>query len=57
LLTDNNTANEIIIDQLKLKRMLFKILSQEKQNINTRLKNEQDMIKLIKNIIEEEADC
>lgn len=50
-------ANEIHIDEQKAERLLMKLIIMEKQNIRTKQYNNAEMVKKIKKIIEEEAEC
>lgn len=50
-------VNGIHIDEEKAGRLLKKLIIMEKQNIRTKQFNDAEMVKKIKKIIEEEAEC
>ncbi len=49
--------NEIEIDQAIVKRLQKKIVIKENQNLNTKVMSDQQMVKWIKDRIEEELKC
>lgn len=51
------TINAIEVDEKAVKRLKEKIVLQESRNINTKQLNDQQMVKKIKDMIEEEAQC
>ncbi len=49
--------NNIQIDKTKVKRIIYKLILMEKDNLKTKKYNEAEMIKRIKKAIEEEIEC
>jgi hypothetical protein len=49
--------NSIDIDQKKAHKMLQKLILREKTNIKTKEKNDGEMVRMIKKMIEEEVRC
>lgn len=49
--------NNIQIDKTKVKRIIYKLILMEKDNLKTKKYNEAEMIKRIKKAIEEEVEC
>ena len=45
------------IDNEKLKRIMKRIVEAENENVKTKARNDEDMIKMIDKIIEEEIKC
>ncbi|MCD5407275.1 MAG: hypothetical protein LRZ99_06255 [Desulfotomaculum sp.] len=57
---DNNnliSIDGINIDTEKAQKMLIKLIIREKKNIKTKQYNDGEMVKKIKKMIEEEAQC
>lgn len=57
---DNNnliSIDGINIDTEKAQKMLIKLIIREKKNIKTKQYNDGEMVKIIKKMIEEEAQC
>ena len=52
-----NNENEIVVDDEKVKRLMRKIVMLENQNLKTHTKTDMEMVKLIRNTIEEEVRC
>lgn len=50
-------VDRIEIDVLKAQRMLQKLIVREKRNIKTKEKNDGEMVRMIKKMIEEEVEC
>jgi hypothetical protein len=50
-------VDRIEIDVLKAQRMLQKLIVREKTNIKTKEKNDGEMVRMIKKMIEEEVEC
>jgi len=51
------TINGVEIDAEKADALLIKIIIMEKTNIKTKQYNDGEMVKMIKKLIEEEAEC
>jgi|GEM_PF-3359235 len=49
--------DKIKIDKEKAQRLLKKLIIMERQNLKTKMHNDQQMVKLIKKSIEEEVEC
>lgn len=49
--------NNIAIDEQKVKRIMLKLIMEEKRNIKTKENSENQMVKVIKKIIKEEVQC
>lgn len=49
--------NEIVVDNEKVKRLMRKIVILENQNLKTHNRTDAEMVKLIRNTIEEEVRC
>lgn len=47
----------IEIDKVKAHKMLQKLILREKTNIKTKEKNDGEMVRMIKKMIEEEVEC
>lgn len=45
------------LDQEKIYRMLRNILTEERKNERTKAKSDQEIVKIIRKIIEEEVEC
>lgn len=54
---DKTETNGIEIDEGKAFKMLQKLILREKTNIKTREKNDGEMVRMIKKMIEEEVEC
>lgn len=50
-------VNGIEVDKEKAQKMLQKLILREKTNIKTREKNDGEMVRMIKKMIEEEVEC
>ena len=50
-------SNGIDVDEIVIKRLKEKIVLMESRNINTKQLNDPQMVKKIKDMIEEEAQC
>jgi hypothetical protein len=48
---------EIIIDAVKVQRILQKVILREKTNLKTKERNDMQMVNAIKKLIEEEVEC
>ena len=51
-----NMSNERTLDQKRLNAMKYKILAEEKKNLNTREKTNDQMVDIIRRIINEESN-
>lgn len=49
-------SNERTLDQKRLNAMKYKILAEEKKNLNTREKTNDQMVDIIRRIINEESN-
>ena len=57
-MTDSKKViNGIEIDDEKAQKMLQKLILREKTNIKTKEKNDGEMVRMIKKMIEEEVQC
>jgi len=56
-IANNPIVNGISIDTEKVQRMLQKLIIREKTNLQTREKNDSQMVQMIKKLIEEEVEC
>lgn len=50
-------VNNITIDEQKVRRIMLKLIMEEKRNIKTKENSENQMVKVIKRIIKEEVQC
>lgn len=50
-------VNSIEVDKEKAQKMLQKLILREKTNIKTKEKNDGEMVRMIKKMIEEEVEC
>lgn len=50
-------VNGIEVDRVKAQKLLQKLILREKTNIKTKEKNEGEMVRMIKKMIEEEVEC
>jgi hypothetical protein len=57
-MADNSIiVNGIEVDKAKAQKLLQKLILREKTNIKTKEKNDGEMVRMIKKMIEEEAEC
>jgi len=56
-MADNIMVNGIEVDKVKAQKMLQKLILREKTNIKTKEKNDGEMVRMIKKMIEEEVEC
>lgn len=50
-------VNGIEVDRVKAQKLLQKLILREKTNIKTKEKNDGEMVRMIKKMIEEEVEC
>lgn len=55
MMTEN--ISNVQIDEQKVARLIKRILNEERKNLSTKEKNDIEMVKLLKKMIEEEAKC
>lgn len=53
----NTTADEIIVDERKVKTLIRRIIIAEATNLKSEAKSDNEMVKEIKKMIEEEISC
>lgn len=49
--------NKMVVDELKVKRMLFEIMRVEKENVRKQENSDSQMVSKIEKIIKEEVQC
>lgn len=57
MMIDSETKNSCRVDETKVKRILRKIIIAENNNLRTGEKSDNEMVKVIRKMIEEEAEC
>lgn len=50
-------SNDIKVDEIKVRRMLMKILMEERKNSKTKKYSDSEMVTRMQKIIEEEVEC
>ncbi len=53
----NDSNAEIVVDERKVKKILRRIIVEESKNLKSQEKSDPQMVKLIKDLIEEEVEC
>lgn len=53
----NITADEIVVDERKVKTLIRRIIIAEATNLKSEAKSDNEMVKEIKKMIEEEISC
>ncbi len=53
----NTTADEIVVDERKVKTLIRRIIIAEATNLKSEAKSDNEMVKEIKKMIEEEISC
>lgn len=53
----NDSIDEIVVDERKVKKILRRIIVEESKNLKSQEKSDQQMVKQIKDLIEEEVEC
>lgn len=53
----NDSNAEIVVDERKVKKILRRIIVEESKNLKSQEKSDTQMVKLIKDLIEEEVEC
>ena len=53
----NDSNGEIGVDERKVKKILRRIIVEESKNWKSQEKSDTQMVKLIKDLIEEEVEC
>lgn len=51
------TENKMVVDELKVKRMLLEIMRIEKENVRKQENSDSQMVSKIEKIIKEEVQC
>lgn len=57
MVDNKRMINGVEVDTKKVNRMLQKLILREKTNIKTKEKNDGEMVRMIKKMIEEEVEC
>jgi len=54
---ENPVINGVEVDNVKVNKLLNKLILREKLNIKTKQYNDREMVNIIKKMIEEEVQC